>query len=320
MSDETNIEWAEHTGGPYLGCSPWSPGCVNCYAWELAESRLEWLFRNAYKKAGFEDWQTRPVWGEKATRVLTKGFWKDARRLNVQHGKDIARGRWFPSMIDWLDEMPAGIIDQNGNRLDPAGVLADFLALVFECEYIQWLLLTKRPENFSARLEKAYAASFEKHGADVSSRIRHWIDGEAPANVALGVSVEDQARADERREPFRGIPAVKKFVSYEPALEDVEWTGWEFVDQIIFGGESGAKARPCDIRWGINAFIYCKEAGVKFFCKQLGARPVSWRAQNDGWPSGVEILHGNPSRLRLQHPKGGDPEEWPAVLRVRENL
>src|SRR5438045_627533 len=113
MSDTTKIQWAEHTGGPYLGCSCVSPGCAFCYAMALALSRLEPIFRRAYKLAGFADWETRPVWGDKATRVLSKGFWTDARRINAKHAKEGTRGRWFPSMIDWLDTMPSGIIDQD---------------------------------------------------------------------------------------------------------------------------------------------------------------------------------------------------------------
>src|SRR5262245_16369215 len=103
MSDETNIGWTDHTGGPYLGCAELSPACLHCYSRELALSRLERIFREAYKKAGFEDWQTRPVWGETATRVLTKGFWSDVKRLNAQASKDGVRRKWFPSLIDWLD-------------------------------------------------------------------------------------------------------------------------------------------------------------------------------------------------------------------------
>lgn len=223
-------------------------------------------------------------------------------------------------MIDWLDGMPGGIIDQAGTRLDPDKVLADFLAIVRECENIVWLLLTKRPENWEPRLRKAYEASFEHHGADVSSWIRHWLEGDAPSNVFVGVSVEDQERADLRREAFRKIPAAKKFVSYEPALANVDWTGWEFVDQIIYGGESGARSRANDIQWGINTLEFCRANDVKFFCKQLGANPVSYHPQIDGWPSSAMIRHGSPYSIGLAHPKGGDPEEWPAVLRVREDV
>lgn len=152
MSEKTNIAWTDHTGGPWLICSMVSAGCTNCYAMLLMLTRLGPLVRKAYKAAGFKDWETRPIWGDKATRVLSKGFWADAKRINAQHAKAGTRGRWFPSMIDWLDEMPAGIIDQDGNKLDPVAVLADFLKLIHDTPNLDWLLLSKRPENFLPRL------------------------------------------------------------------------------------------------------------------------------------------------------------------------
>lgn len=66
MSETTNIEWANHTGGPWMICSKVSEGCRNCYAMLLMLLRLGPLVRKAYKAAGFADWETRPIWGEKA--------------------------------------------------------------------------------------------------------------------------------------------------------------------------------------------------------------------------------------------------------------
>jgi len=89
-------------------------------------------------------------------------------------------------------------------------------------------------------------------------------------NVWLGVSVEDQTRADERREDFRNTPAAVKFVSYEPALGYVNWAGWSFVDQIIGGGESGPNARPSHPQWFRDTRDWCSAEGVHYFHKQNG--------------------------------------------------
>lgn len=150
---KSSIEWTEQTGGPFLVCTEVSPGCANCYARELMQNRLKGIVRCAYKAAGFADWETRPVWGKTAPRVVTKGFWRNARAVNRLAVKEGVRVKWFPSMIDWLDEMPAGIIDQDGKCLDPLDVLAVFLRLVAETPSIDWQLLTKRPENFWPRME-----------------------------------------------------------------------------------------------------------------------------------------------------------------------
>ena len=89
-------------------------------------------------------------------------------------------------------------------------------------------------------------------------------------NVHLGVSVEDQAAADERRKDLEPCPAAVKFVSYEPALGPVDWTGWEFVSQIISGGESGPGARPSHPDWHRATRDFCQENEIAYFMKQWG--------------------------------------------------
>lgn len=95
--------------------------------------------------------------------------------------------------------------------------------------------------------------------------------GEALPNVHLGVSIENQAAADERREYLRQCPAAVKFVSYEPALSPVDWTGWEFVSQIISGGESGPGARPAYPDWHKATRDFCQANEIAYFFKQHGA-------------------------------------------------
>ncbi|NJL18191.1 MAG: DUF5131 family protein, partial [Nitrospira sp.] len=339
MSEQTKIEWAEHTGGPYLGCSPVSPGCANCYAWELAESRLEPIIRLAYRVARFEDWQTRPVWGDKATRVLSRGFWDDARRINRKHEKNGTRGRWFPSMIDWLDTMPGGIIDQRGQKIDPAGVLADFLALIHDTPNLDWLLLTKRPELWQSRLVsvqawyEAYYARTMDLNIPASGWVDRWRKGGEPSNVWIGVSVEDQQRADERIPQLLQIPARIRFLSVEPLLGLVDlskWSGYTIANEnklhasqsqqpaitwCIIGGESGPKARPSDVEWIRDVVRQCKSAGVPCFVKQLGAN-----VRADPYGDHVFPLWAQDGTCRplLKDRKGADPSEWPEELRVRE--
>jgi len=313
MSDTTEIQWANHTGGPYLGCSMVSPGCTHCYAMELAQSRLEHIFRTAYKSAGFEDWRSRPVWGDKATRVLSKGFWNDAVRLNKEHAKKGTVGRWFPSMIDWLDEMPAGIIDQKGKREDPLCVFARFMNLIDDTPNLFWLLLTKRPENCIKRLQDGF-----NEGLCARPMVKNWLNGSPPANVWVGTSVENQEQADKRIPKLLDIPARVRFLSVEPLLGPVDLCGnagignplirgladGARVDWVIVGGESGAGARPCRVDWIRLILHQCQAAGVKCFVKQMGANVVG--NEDERWV------------CRIKHPKGGDPAEWPEDLRVRE--
>jgi protein gp37 len=131
-------------------------------------------------------------------------------------------------------------------------------------------------------------------------------------NVWLGTSVEDQATADARIPLLLQTPAAKRFVSYEPALAGVDFTGWFYrcdcdcsrpeephdepiLDWVIVGGESGPGARPFDVAWARSTVRQCKAAGVACFYKQGGA-----------------------SNRCVHNSKGGHFECFPPDLQIRE--
>lgn len=114
-------------------------------------------------------------------------------------------------------------------------------------------------------------------------------------NVWLGVSVENQDY-HWRVDALRGVPAAVRFLSVEPLLGPVT-LNLAYIDWVIVGGESGSNARPMHIEWASDLVEQCQQEGVSVFVKQLG----SAFAQQAGG-----------------HPKGGNPELWPANLRVRE--
>lgn len=175
-------------------------------------------------------------------------------------------------------------------------------------------------------------------------------------NVLLGTSVEDHAAADERIPHLLRCPAAVRFLSCEPLLGPVDLRNvgnghdaltstccpWAedypiaedpcppcrdgmgvSVDWVIAGGESGAGARPSYLTWFRSLRDQCREAGVPFFLKQLGAfvlgsglddEPLFGLGARFEWTG-----HGVASyRVRFHDPKGGDPSEWPEDLRVRE--
>ena len=182
-------------------------------------------------------------------------------------------------------------------------------------------------------------------------------------NVWLGVSVEDQATADERIPLLLECPAAVRWVSYEPALGPVDFRYLqpkdppveidalrgthgvlrphggtnERLDWIVIGGESGPGARPFDLAWARSTIAQCREASVPCFVKQLGARPID-SALRDVWCNGEHHYTRAPNDLLVaeaeRHPsyrvtphdlsrllrdrKGGDMNEWPGELRVRE--
>jgi protein gp37 len=314
MSDTTKIEWATHTFNPWIGCTKVSPGCANCYAENSTPTRVA-------RKNG------RELWGKgKARQRTSASYWKQPLKWNRNYGQLVAEGadpspefrpRVFPSLCDWLEDEV------------PIEWLADFLKLIHDTPNLDWLLLSKRPENWGERIHRALAHiegidydsadAWEGDAAtDAGIWLNQWTGNEPqpPANIWIGTSVEDQTRADERIPQLLKIPAALRFLSVEPLIGEVCFRGnWLLgiepkVHWVIVGGESGTGARPCSIEWIRDIVRQCKVAGVPCFVKQLGSKPME---EVDGGHVGV-----NDFALELKHPKGGEPSEWPEDLRVRE--
>jgi len=247
VSQTTSIEWCDHTFNIAWGCMKVSPGCQHCYADTLS---------NRY---GFD------VWGPAATterRTFGAKHWAEPRRWNAAAEKAGQRRRVFCcSMCDVFEDHPT--IDAERAKLWP---------LIRETPWLDWQLLTKRPERIAANLPDDWGAGYP--------------------NVWLGTSVESQEYADDRIGHLIAVPAAVRFLSAEPLLDRVSlrWASWaplngRRVDRdhldgvrgllhwIIVGGESGPGARPMADAWARELRDQCAEAGIAFFLKQLGGFP-----------------------------------------------
>ena len=194
------------------------------------------------------------------------------------------------SLADWLDSEVA------------AEWLADLLFVMYTCQNLDFLMLTKRPGNFVARLQAALKCpKFVEEYAGFWAWVTQWIDGGPTANVWIGTTIEDQPRADERIQLVLRIPACVHFLSCEPLLERVKLTfrghreGYAVdftpptIDWVICGGESGKDCRPMDLADARYLRDRAAEAGAAFFMKQLG-----------GWPDKRDRLQDLPEDLRIR--------------------
>lgn len=179
----------------------------------------------------------------------------------------------------------------------------DFIEEVFTVmwgnDHHVFQILTKRPE----RMRDFVTGHIKRWGGPekVSGDISH---------IWLGVSVEDQKTADERIPILLQTPAAIRWISAEPLLEEVGIADYPELDWVVVGGESGPKARPCDLGW-IRRLVYeCGQSMTACFVKQLGADPVHWVTKS---PAERRL-----EDYRIRDKKGGDPQEWPEDLRVRE--
>ena len=205
----------------------------------------------------------------------------------------------FPSMCDWLQPEV------------PPEMLARFMGTLQATPNLIWLLLSKRPESFQERMDRAYNHIKDQFTARM---VKEWVDINPPANVWVGTSVEDQQRADERIPALLRIPAAHRFLSVEPLLGQVDLLYAAFngtdslqslpgLDWVIVGGESGPGARPCNIAWIRDIRDQCAGSDVPCLVKQFGSNP---------------IMEPGPITVQCEHPKGGDPAEWPEDLRVQQ--
>lgn len=245
MAEKSIIAWTNNTFNPWMGCTKVSDGCKNCYAETLTKNRM-----------GLS------LWGKNGRRqVTTDANWKKPLQWDKEAEKNGERTRVFcASLCDVFEDHPTA------NATRPR-----LWSLIERCQWLDWQILTKRPERIEANLPG------------------NW--GNGWGNVWLGTSIEDM-RVAHRADVLREIPATVRFISYEPALgplNDLDLTG---IDWILYGGESGSGYRPENKQWARDMKVKCESIGTcAFFHKQSAAYRTEIGIELDG-----EIVRNYPSR------------------------
>lgn len=256
MAEHSTIEWTDAAWNVITGCAIESPGCTNCYAMKLAGTRL----RNHPSRTGLtKDSAAGPVWtgevrfNEQWLRQPLQ--WKRGRMIfPVAHG-DLFKGE-VPDA--WLDKIFA------------------IMALTQRHTY---QVLTKRAARAAEYLFNLNTPSGLRRLEAAARELGYTFEFEDMLmlalplrNVWVGVSVEDQRYADLRRDHLGGIAAGgwTTWVSYEPALGAVNWSGWEFLSWMVSGGESGSDARPHHPQWHRDTRDFCAANNIAYHFKQWG--------------------------------------------------
>lgn len=301
MADGTLIEWTDATWNPVTGCSVVSPGCTNCYAMKLAGTRL----KHHPTRAGLTiDTKAGPVWNG-ATRfneaeLVKPMHWKRPRKIFV-----CAHGDLFADSVpdEWIDRVFAVMALSPHHTFQVLTKRAGRMRAYINGTQSKIPFLDRMPLE---RIHLEAAAHMEGDGSfmdelkDRGNVYSLYLDAPWPLpNVWLGVSAEDQTRADERIPDLLATPAAVRFVSAEPLLGPIDFTMiptggrigdsiicdnaligpadcqvGERLDWIIVGGESGKDARAMHPVWARSIRDQCATAGVPFFFKQWG----SWAA------------------------------------------
>lgn len=240
---------------------------------------------------------TLGVWGPRGTRVVAaESYWRQPLKWNAAAEAAGERHRVFCASLADVFEGPETMPAEAWPDVEAAR--RRLFELILDTPHLDWLLLTKRPQNIEPQLR----------AMPVLKRDNVW-DHLWPhrfPNVWIGTSVENQAAADERIPHLLRVPARVRFLSCEPLLGPVDlsayltreverWerdhegtvVGQEFeavstTHWVIAGGESGGKARPMHPAWARSLRDQCQAAGVAFHFKQWG----------EYWPAGRSIVEG----------------------------
>jgi len=303
MGQKTGIEWTESTWNPIRGCSRVSKGCRNCYAETVA---------NRFKGPG------EPYEG----LIAKGGQWNGEVKL-IEHKLD-EPCRWSKPRMIFVNSM-----SDLFHPAVPFETIAGIFGIMAAASWHTFQVLTKRPERAveffdwledhpdrsdfdTRRLQSTYPGAawqpflLAQAAADLlpnqGTGLRVDLKGDWPLpNLWLGVSVEDQATADERIPLLLETPAAVRWISAEPLLGPIilddylfrgdhslretdpmaaamlaesvaDGHGWirPAIDWVVVGGESGPSARPMHPEWARYLRDRCQAAEVPFLFKQWG--------------------------------------------------
>lgn len=351
MGARTKIAWCDSTVNFWSGCAKVSAGCAHCYAETLAKRFAHFGQWGAGQPRRWHESALR------SAAALNRKPWvcdcgkswshAAASAVGMVCAADVHRGVPVPmrrrrvfvnSLSDLLDEEV------------PSEMLAQALAAIWRARDVQWILCSKRWHRFMEAVTLALGndVRHERNGPEYADWLSAWLRGHPPANVVVLASVENQAAAEERIPALLQVPAVVRGLSCEPLLGpvDLQNVRWKTVDDhhgqpqpdhyedvlrggkrklrsgemvvvpkvdwLIVGGESGSQARACNVDWVRALVRQGQSAGVPVLVKQLGAKVAMEASPEHDFGECLRTLG------RIKERAGGNPDEWPEDLRVRQ--
>lgn len=210
------IGWTHHTWNPWWGCDKVSAACLHCYIGQIMRRSGNEPFHGPMRT---KNWKSPKIWNRKAKEDGGR------RRVFTCSMSDF----FHPGADAWRPEA---------------------WEIIRECNQLDWLILTKRPELIADRLPSDWGRGYP--------------------NVWLGTTIEDQSQLS-RLEHLAKIPAAIRFVSAEPLLGPVRFGRLiRKIDWVITGCEKAAKGkrRELNLDWVRSIRDECGKAGVALFHKQ----------------------------------------------------
>ena len=259
----TKIPWCDEVLNVTTGCTKCSPGCLNCYAERMAH-RLAGMEEKAGREPRYsavvdnKGWMGNVICEES---ILDKPLhWKKPRRIFIDSMSDL-----------FHPEVPFEFIHK-------------VFTITQKAYQHTYLILTKRADRMLEFVNTCIQHG--KNGQPIEpseGKYYHACYAWPHPNVHLGVSISNQAEADEKIPILLQIPAAVRWLSVEPMLEEIDLhLNWAAKDckgtissactqlhGIIVGCESGPKRRPCKMEWIYGIVNQCRDANIPCYVKQI---------------------------------------------------
>lgn len=305
MGEKTGISWTDSTWNPTRGCTRVSPGCGGanheggCYAEKIAA-------RFSDPGQAYHSFAERSPHGGRWTGKvnLVPGAldlplrWRRPRRIFANSTSDLFHEALPIEDIATVMAIAVASVHLRGHTIQILTKRADRMREALH-----------RPEfweqvNAEAGMHILDAVDpLDRRSDDARATLEDYGPGHPPPGIWLGVSVEDQERADERIAALLETPSVIRFLSCEPLIGPLDIRQWLLgISWTIVGGESGPRSRLFDLDWAVSLAKQCRDAAVPFFMKQVGSNP------------GLNGYAGYPTTDR----SGGNIEDFPSNLRIRQ--
>ena len=253
MSENTKIEWADHTFNPWVGCTKISPACDHCYAEGWAKRSGQVVWGGERKRTSIANWKLPLKWNQQA--AIRQHGWEICVSMHPDgEAAAISAGYIKPARPKVFCASLADVFDNEA----PVEWRMDLFSLIADTPHLDWLILTKRIGNVQSMCSED-GLMFDMIGQRV------W----------LGATICNQVEADRDIPKLAAVPAHMRFLSMEPLLGpvdlgfDIPWKSPP-IDWVIVGGESGPNARPMHPDWARSLRDQCEAAGVPFLFKQWG--------------------------------------------------
>lgn len=294
MGENSAIEWTDHTFNPWMGCTKVAAGCANCYAERDMDKhyhKVQWGPHGTRVKTVAANWAKPLKWNREAAEAgvrarvfcasLADVFEDWDREIRDHKGKVVHKceqcgtlhGGDSISAYGFECGAVAAPFDKNPRRcgglcrvISMDDLRRDLFALIDATPELDWILLTKRPENIKAMWPRGYGAKIVDPDYQFFRR-----------NVWLLTSIAEQADYDKNRWPLAECRELVPVLGYsaEPLVGPIDlgddfWESGCCVDWVIVGGESGPDARPMHPDWARSIRDQCLAAGVAFHFKQWG--------------------------------------------------